>query len=1083
MAAKKEKALPADATNNKMQKSNRITRTRSEGIIEDQTELVCRRLPEETITFVNDAYCRYFNKQPRELIGHTFMPPIPEEDRNKVEQSIASLDQKNPVSTVEHRILKSDGQTRWQIWTNRAILDDEGNIAEIESVGRDITEYKRTQDEIEHLAKFPSENPFPVLRISQEGTILYSNKPGTRLLDKWQRYTGDSAPGQWCELIREVINSDRTQVKEIDLDGDIISFVLAPVKDAGYVNIYGRDITRQKQAEDALRKARNELEMRVNERTAELTKTVALLQQEVEQRKRAEDSLRERTRDLDAFFSHTITPLVLLDKEFNFVRVNKAYADACKRDISEFAGHNHFEFYPHEENQRIFEQVVRTKSPYHVLAKPFSFPDHPEWGVTYWDWSLVPVVDEDGEVQLLIFSLKDVTEYKRAAVRKSVTNSLLELLARKTSRKEYLDSVVKIIRDWSGCKCVGIRVTNDDGRIPYESCVGFSEEFLLLENNLCLHEDTCVCIRIITQIPELHDADFMTIKGSFRCSNTFNFVDSLAEEEKKQYRGNCPRAGFASIAVVPIRYREQILGAIHLADENKNKVPIETVEFLEDMAFLIGEAVHRLNVEQSLRLNEGRLLEAQRIAHLGNWQWDITSNKLWWSDEVYRIFGLQPRQFGATYEAFLSYVHPEDRELVIEAVNKALNENKPYGVDHRVLRPDGSVRIVHEQAETFRDSEGNPIGMIGTVQDVTELRQNEQKLKESEERFRLLAESIEDVFWMSTPGIKEMIYVSPAYERIWGRSRESLYESPRSFVDAAHPDDRQQLVEGLRGHANGMWDFEYRIVRPDGSICWVRDRGFPIRDKEGKLRMMCGVATDISEQKRTEQRILADRAALRSLASELQLAEESERRRIASDLHDSIGQILAFSRRELAGLEKTAPDKIAMSLKEVGVQLDKAVKQTRTLSFELSPSVLYDLGIETALEDLAERFSEERKVKCTFKSSSRFESMEDAVKVLLYRSVRELLINVAKHAGATEVKITLQIINNETHINVQDNGNGFDMSILESRPKKPVGFGLLSIRERLSHIDGRFEIDTAKGRGTRITLVAPLSIKANKRKD
>lgn len=133
------------------------------------------------------------------------------------------------------------------------------------------------------------------------------------------------------------------------------------------------------------------------------------------------------------------------------------------------------------------------------------------------------------------------------------------------------------------------------------------------------------------------------------------------------------------------------------------------------------------------------------------------------------------------------------------------------------------------------------------------------------------------------------------WKGLW--SRESLYERPQSFVEVVHPDDREVLIDGMRGHAEGTWDFEYRIVRPDGSVCWVRDRGFPIHDEQRNLRMMCGVATDISAHKQAEERMLADRAALRSLTSELQLAEERQRRRLARDLHDSIGQSTQMPRK------------------------------------------------------------------------------------------------------------------------------------------------------------------------------------------
>jgi PAS domain S-box-containing protein len=448
----------------------------------------------------------------------------------------------------------------------------------------------------------------------------------------------------------------------------------------------------------------------------------------------------------------------------------------------------------------------------------------------------------------------------------------------------------------------------------------------------------------------------MTERGSFHCDDTSRFVESLTEAERARYRGACQKHGFASVAVVPIHYRRKTFGAIHLADEHENKVPLENVQFLENMATLIGEAVHRFNVEQELRLSKSRLVEAQRIAYLGNWDWDIVKNALWWSDEVYRIFGLKPQQFGATNEAFLACLHPDDRELVKAAVNEAVYNHKTYSIDHRVIRPDGTQRIVHERAKVLYDEEKRPIRMMGTVQDVTEF-------------------------------------------------------------------------------------------------------------------------------KRAEERILADQVALRSLTSELQLAEERERRRLARDVHDSLGQILAMSKREIVGLQKSAPAETAASLNAVANQLDQAVKEARTLSFELSPSVLYDLGFEVALEDLAERFSRERKIECRFENSDEPKPLEEAISVLLYRSVRELLINVAKHANATTVKVSLERIEDKLRITVEDNGDGFDVSTLDSLSRQPRGFGILSIRERLRHVGGHFEIRSGNGIGTTVTLIAPTRNEENTEQD
>jgi two-component system cell cycle sensor histidine kinase/response regulator CckA len=139
--------------------------------------------------------------------------------------------------------------------------------------------------------------------------------------------------------------------------------------------------------------------------------------------------------------------------------------------------------------------------------------------------------------------------------------------------------------------------------------------------------------------------------------------------------------------------------------------------------------------------------------------------------------------------------------------------------------------------------------------EITGRKRTEEALRESEAKFRLLAENIQDVFWISTPGIKEMMYVSPAYEKIWGRTRDSLYESPQSFIEAIHPEDRGRVIAGLKEHEKGSWNFEYRIIQPDGCYRWIQDRGFPIRDEQGSLIWMCGVAADLTERKQLEAQL------------------------------------------------------------------------------------------------------------------------------------------------------------------------------------------------------------------------------------
>ncbi len=173
------------------------------------------------------------------------------------------------------------------------------------------------------------------------------------------------------------------------------------------------DVTQRKQLEAELRRLNDQLEQEVQAQTEELRDTVDRLQDEVVRRVLAEGKLRRRSQMLEAFFQNTIAPLAFLDRQFNFVRVNEAYARADNKSPEYFVGKNHFALYPHDENRVIFEQVVRTRQPYHAYARPFRYLGDPQ-RVTYWNWQLTPLLDEHGQVQFLVFNLEDVTERQTA---------------------------------------------------------------------------------------------------------------------------------------------------------------------------------------------------------------------------------------------------------------------------------------------------------------------------------------------------------------------------------------------------------------------------------------------------------------------------------------------------------------------------------------------------------------------------------------------------------------------------------------------------------------------------------------------
>ena len=205
--------------------------------------------------------------------------------------------------------------------------------------------------------------------------------------------------------------------------------------------------------------------------------------------------------------------------------------------------------------------------------------------------------DREGNPMLSIIA-RDITERRDTQKRTDIMNALLKLFTFKIARKEYLEAVCGLLSDWSGCRSVGVRIALPDNKAPFEACEGYGEAFLKKENELSLAGDHCICTRIVAGMPESSDLPSLTMNGSFYSNNSLQFVENLADDEKRHYRGTCMKNGFKSLAVIPIRYRGQPLGAIHLADQREGLAPLKNVEFLEHLGHIIGEAVYRFSIEE-----------------------------------------------------------------------------------------------------------------------------------------------------------------------------------------------------------------------------------------------------------------------------------------------------------------------------------------------------------------------------------------------------------------------------------------------------------------------------------------------------
>lgn len=273
-----------------------------------------------------------------------------------------------------------------------------------------------------------------------------------------------------------------------------------------------------------------------------------------------------------------------------------------------------------------------------------------------------------------------------------------------------------------------------------------------------------------------------------------------------------------------------------------------------------ADITERFAAEEKLRRSERQLVDAQRIARLGNWNWDIEDNELTWSDEIYRIFGLRPQQFEATYEAFLRRVHPDDRDLVQHAVLEALEQEKPYSLDHRIVLPSGEVRIVHEQAEVEFSRDRRPVRMSGTVQDITQRKRDEQSLALAAELMEHMAEGVNLIRLQD----QTIVFANPRFETMFGYEPGELVGRHVSVLNASAENTPEETARRIFAAVEqfGVWSGEIHNVRKDGAEFWTSATISRFHHGEHG-EVLITVQQDITQSKHIEEQLRRNEAKFR----------------------------------------------------------------------------------------------------------------------------------------------------------------------------------------------------------------------------
>jgi PAS domain S-box-containing protein len=373
---------------------------------------------------------------------------------------------------------------------------------------------------------------------------------------------------------------------------------------------------------------------------------------------------------------------------------------------------------------------------------------------------------------------------------------------------------------------------------------------------------------------------------------------------------------------------------------------------LMGFAKVTRDLTERRRAEEKLRQSESRLAEAQHIARLGSWYWDLSSDVVSWSDELYQIYGLNPETFSGTYEAFLDQVHPDDQDPLRQLMTRALESNQPFAFDHRIIRPDGAVLTLHARGEAILDEAGRVVALSGTGQDITERKATEDQLRAS----------------------------------------------------------RAQLMQEV------------------------------------------GARQQVQQQ--------------------LERWREAERTRIAREVHDELGGALTALKMGLHRIRRIEelPAAAQEMLTDLAGEIDSSAHLVRRIAHELRPAVLDDFGLLAALEWQLSEFQKRSGLTTEWRCAIDDLPLSNEAAIACFRIVQEALTNVARHAQASRVTVTLERDGEHVLLQVTDDGRGLPAD----RASTTSHLGLVGMRERADLLAAKLDIASAPGQGTTVTLRVPV---------
>jgi PAS domain S-box-containing protein len=592
-------------------------------------------------------------------------------------------------------------------------------------------------------------------------------------------------------------------------------------------------------------------------------------------------------------------------------------------------------------------------------------------------------------------------------------------------------------------------------------------------------------------------------------------IDRIADQDLTQI---LLEVGIQSSLAFPVVVASEVVAAIQLFSLDGAEPDTSVMEVIDSVGKQLAYLVERTRAKESLQRSQSLLSQSQQLARLGSWEWDLSNNRFTWSDELFRIFGVDQQGFDGSYDSFLELVHPDDRNFVHETLQNTLHSKTPLALYQRVLHPDGRERTLLGIGRPVLSEAGELLTVIGTYQDVSDQKEVEAKLVRQAQKLAALNKMGQTVTITSD--------VELIFQRILFTLRPIL-DAEAVFILLLEGDelafvavDNEQgsHLEGLRIPATAGVAGEIiakgkpillygEEIKRHISMKFMQAYGHPIqalmavplRVQDEWVGVMEAVHSQEDAFTRDDMQLMesaaswvaatiqnsrlfsqaeANRQRLGQLARKVVTAQEEERLRISRELHDEAGQALIVLKLNLESVLAEVPAEsksIRRQLIETISLTDQTMEQIRIIAHDLRPQVLESFGLNSALEGLCNDFAIRSKLPIQYKGTD-FPHISDPIAISFYRFLQESLTNIIKHAHASQVEVDLSLDQNSICLSVSDNGIGVSRDAESDLLRRSPGLGLRGLQERFELLGGWVLIDSSSSEGTRVSAYVPAEL-------